>query len=221
MKKLFVIFSLALLLSGCSLVRINEQSYEEIIDDVLVDNFHLKNVSLEGYSYYLPKGVLLKRSNSLNSILYYNHRKMYLYVDVLSYYHKVSSDYQENEDSYYSLKIDRNGKQGYLEITQISTKYFVEFMYHYSKIEAYVEEEDLKSTITKMAYILNSVTFQDTILNTLVGDRVLDYNEENFNIFKPKREEEIFLDYNEESQSHSESEIQKEEDQLDMEEKVE
>lgn len=219
MRKLFVIFSLTLLLSGCSLVTINEQSYEEIIKGVLTAEFKLKNVSSEGYSYYLPKRVLLKKNNSLNSVLYYNHRKMYLYVDVLSYYHKVESDYQESADSYYSLKIDQNGKEGYLEITKISTKYFVEFMYHYAKVEAYVEQEDLKKTITQIAYILNSVQYQDSVLGTLIGDQSLDYNEENFNIFKPKREEGSFLDY--EEQDRNQGEDVKNEDRLDVEDKVE
>ncbi len=199
MKKLAILFSLTLLLSGCSLVQVQQQTYQEMVHDLLVEDIHLKNVSLEGYSYYLPKGVLLKRNQGLNSILYYKHKKMYLYVDVLSYYHKVESEYEEGTENYFSMKIDQNGKQGYLEITEISTKYFVEFMYHYSKIEAYVEKEDLKETVTKMAYILNSVQYQDAVLNTLVGDKALDYNEENFNIFKPKREDgKSFLDYQEE-----------------------
>lgn len=219
MKKLLVIFSLTILLSGCSLVKINEQSYEEILNDILTPNFNLKNVSSEGYSFYLPKSVLLKKNSSMNSVLYYNHRKLYLYVDVLSYYHQVESDYQKNESSYYSLKIDQNGKQGYLEITQISTKYFVEFMYHYAKIEAYVEEEDLKKTLTQMAYILNSVQYQDAVLATLVGNQILDYNEEKFNIFKPKREEGSFLDY--EEQDRNQGENVKDEDRLDVEDKVE
>lgn len=218
MKKLFIVLSLTLLFSGCSIVRINEQSYEEIIKDIFTPDFHLKNVSLEGYSYYLPKGVLLKKNHLLNSVLYYNHRKLYLYVDALSYYHHVESDYQENEDSYYSLKIDQNGKQGYLEITQISTKYFVEFMYHYAKVEAYVEEEDLKKTITQMAYILNSIQYQDVVLDTLIGDQTLDYNEENFNIFKPKREEGSFLDYEEQDRNQGEH---LDEDRLEVEDKVE
>ena len=140
-------------------------------------------------------------------------------MDALSYYHHVENDYHENKDSYYSLKIDQNGKQGYLEITQISTKYFVEFMYHYAKIEAYVEEKDLKKTITQMAYILNSIQYQDVVLSTLIGNQALDYNEENFNIFKPKREEGSFLDY--EEQDRNQGEQEKDEDRLDVEDKVE
>lgn len=215
MKKLMLFFSLTLLLSGCSLVEVQKQTYQEIIGDLLVEDVHLKNVSLEGYSYYLPKGVLLKRNNTLNSVLYYNHKKMYLYVDVLSYYHQVESEYEESQENYFSMKINQNGKQGYLEITEISTKYFVEFMYHYAKIEAYVDQEDLKDTVTQMAYILNSVEYHDSVLNTLVGDKTLDYNEENFNIFKPKREDgKSFLDYEEEAMDHWAGEV--DEDKVDI-----
>ena len=215
MKKILVILSLAFLVSGCSMVTIEEQSFDEILHSVIQENFQLENVSLEGYSYYLPKGVLLKRSNSLNSELYYNHRKMYLYVDVYSYYHKVDFTYEVNSDSYYSQAIDLYGKKGYLEITQISTNYFVEFMYNYTKIEAYVDEEDLKKTVTQMGYILNSVDFKDTILDTLIGENELDYNEENFNIFKPTREEGDFLDY-EEQYDNGEDQII-DEDNIDLE----
>ena len=215
MKKILVILSLAFLVSGCSMVTIEEQSFDEILHSVIQENFQLENVSLEGYSYYLPKGVLLKRSNSLNSELYYNHRKMYLYVDVYSYYHKVDFTYEVNPDSYYSQAIDLYGKKGYLEITQISTNYFVEFMYNYAKIEAYVDEDDLKKTVTQMAYILNSVDFKDAILDTLVGENELDYNEENFNIFKPTREEGDFLDY-EEQYDNGEDQII-DEDNIDLE----
>ena len=215
MKKILVILSLAFLVSGCSMVTIEDQSFDEILHSVIQEDFQLENVSLEGYSYYLPKGVLLKRSSSLNSELYYNHRKMYLYVDVYSYYHKVDFTYAVNPDSYYSQAIDLYGKKGYLEITQISTNYFVEFMYNYAKIEAYVDEEDLKKTVTQMAYILNSVDFKDTILDTLIGENELDYNEENFNIFKPTREEGDFLDY-EEQYDNGEDQII-DEDNIDLE----
>lgn len=215
MKKILMILSLAFLVSGCSMVTIEDQSFDEILHSVIQEDFQLENVSLEGYSYYLPKGVLLKRSSSLNSELYYNHRKMYLYVDVYSYYHKVDFTYEVNPDSYYSQAIDLYGKKGYLEITQISTNYFVGFMYNYAKIEAYVDEDDLKKTVTQMAYILNSVDFKDTILDTLIGENELDYNEENFNIFKPTREEGDFLDY-EEQYDNGEDQII-DEDNIDLE----
>ena len=120
---------------------------------------------------------------------------MYLYVDIISYYHKVDYTFQEDTSNYFSMAINRNNKKGYLEITKLEDYYFVEFMYNYSKIEAHVLEKDLKKTVTEMAYIINSVTYNDVILNTLVGDNSLDYNEESFNIFKPKRESGTFLKY--------------------------
>lgn len=196
MKKLFVLSCMILLLSGCSLVYINEQSIDEIVDSILVDNGStLKSASFDGYSYFLPQGVNLHKNDYGNSILYYNHQKMYLYVDIVSYYHHVDSNYQENSNSYYSLEIDKNGYQGYIEITEISNRYFVEFMYHYGKMEAYVSKSDLKKTVTVMAYILNSIQFHDSVLESLIGNNSLNYSEEQFNIFNPNSGNSDFLDY--------------------------
>lgn len=195
MKKLLCLGAMILLLSGCSVVYINEQSIDEIVDSIISEETNLKSVSLEGYSYFLPQGVSLSRNEDENSILYYNHKKMYLYVDLISYYHKVESNYTKNSNAYYSLPIDNNGKKGYVEITQVSTNYFIEFMYNYSKIEAYVSEQDIKKTITVMAYILNSVDFNDSVIESLIGDNLLNYSEEQFNIFKPNGEQSDYLDY--------------------------
>jgi len=197
MKKILLILSLVTLITGCSMVKIENQSYQEIIDTIFVSGKELRNVSLEGYSYYLPKGVMLKKNSSCNSVLYYNHKKMYLYVDLVSYYHKVDNTYEVNNNSYTSLKIDKNDRKGYLEINKVDDYYFVEFMYNYAKVEAKVLEKDLKETVTVIAYILNSVQYNDTVLNTLIGENSLDYGEEVFNIFKPKREDGTFLDYDE------------------------
>ena len=211
--------SLLTLITGCSLVNIEEQSYEQIIDSIFSIESSLKNVSLEGYSYYLPKGVILKKSNDYNSILYYNHKKMYLYIDAVSYYHKVESEYQEDSNNYVSMAINKDNKKGYLEITKLEDYYFVEFMYNYTKIEANVSEDDLKKTVTTMAYILKNVKYNDNVLNTKIGENTLDYNEEIFNIFKPKRENGTFLEYDELYQY--ESATTPDEDTIDLEERVE
>lgn len=195
MKKLLVLGCMILLLSGCSIVYIDKQSLDEIIDDVLVADSNLKSVSLEGYSYYLPQGVSLSRNDAGNSVLSYNRKKMYLYVDLISYYHKVNSDYTENKNFYYSKAIDKNGYKGYLVISEVSDNYFIEFMYRYGKMEAYVSKEDLNKTVTVMAYILNSLKYNDAILDSVIGENSLNYSEEIFNIFKPNGEESDFLDY--------------------------
>ena len=219
MKKLLCLSAMILLLSGCSVVYINEQSIDEIVSSIISEDTNLKSVSLEGYSYFLPQGVSLNRNESQNSILYYNHKKMYLYVDLISYYHKVDSNYEKNANAYYSLPIDNNGKKGYLEITQISTNYFIEFMYHYSKIEAYVSEQDINKTITVMAYILNSIDFNDSVIESLIGDNLLNYSEEQFNIFKPNGEQSDYLDFVEQyDDGRSNS---KDEDVLELEDNIE
>ncbi len=182
-KRIFVSAMVILLLSGCSVVYINKQSIDEVVDTILAHDTDLKTISVEGYSYYLPQGVNLKNNKFMNSVLYYNHRKMYLYVDLISYYHKKEYEYKKN-DSYYSRALEFNNKKGYLEITELDNEYFIEFMYNYSKMEAYVKKEDLKKTLTVMAYILNSIKYQDNTLDSLVGDGTLNYREEQFNIFK-------------------------------------
>ena len=181
---IFCMIFIILLLSGCSIVYINSQSIDEIINNTLSSNSKLKTVSLEGYSYYLPQGVSLKSSRGLNSTLYYNHNKMYLYVDLVSYFHKVENDYVKVEDVYYSSEININDKKGYIEITKLEDEYFIEFMYNYSKLEAYVEESNINKTVTVMGYILNSVKFSDSVIDSLVGTGAINYNEETFNIFK-------------------------------------
>lgn len=195
MKKLLCLCAMILLLSGCSIVSINNQSIDEIVDSLITGENHLKSISLEGYSYFLPQGVSLNRNTKENSILYYNYRKMYLYVDLISYYHHTESEYQKNNNAYYSLPIHKNGNQGYLEITKVSTNYFIEFMYHYAKLEAFVSEQDIKKTVTIMAYILNSVEFNDSVIESLIGENLLDYTEEQFNIFKPNGDNSDYLDY--------------------------
>lgn len=220
MKKLIILSIMILLLSGCSVVQIESQSIDEIINTIITGEAKLKSVSLDGYSYYLPQGVSLNNTDHGNSILYYNHQKMYLYIDLISYYHKVDSTYSENDTSYYSKKIEIGGKQGYLEITKIKEHYFVEFMYHYSKMEAYVTDyANLKKTITLMAYILNNVQFQDSVIESLIGTTGYDYHEEQFNIFQPNGETSDFLDFVEQYDDGRKN--SRDEDILELEEKME
>ena len=199
LKNSLLVISIILLLSGCSVVNINKNSIDEVIVSVLKDNISLKTVSLDGYSYYLPQGVNLKVSKNLNSVLYYNHNKMYLYVDLISYFHKVENKYETVDSAYYSKKIDINDKSGYIEITEINdNKYFIEFMFNYSKIETYSNKRNIKKTLTVMAYILNSVKYHDSLLDSLIGEGSLKYTEEKFDIFKSNGNDNKLLNYSEE-----------------------
>ena len=220
LKHIFCMIFIILLLSGCSIVYIDKQSIDDIIDSTLSSDSKLKTVSSEGYSYYLPQGVSLKSSRGLNSVLYYNHSKMYLYVDLVSYYNKVENSYQKVEDAYYSREINIDNKKGYLEITKLENQYFIEFMYNYGKIEAYVKESDINKTLTVMGYILNSIKYSDSVIDSLVGTGAINYDEEKFNIFKSNGNDGgTFLDVVEQ---HDDGRMNgKDEDVLDIEENLE
>ena len=72
--------------------------------------------------------------------------------------------------------------------------YFVQFVYNYAKMEAYVSKEDLVDTVTNMCSILRTIKFNDKILESIIGDNALDYKEEDYTLFKADSSKESFLD---------------------------
>ncbi len=155
----------------------------------------MHNVYYEGYKYYLPKGIRFVDKDDYNAILMdSNHNKYYLYADAVGYYHKIKNDYEVNSNSYYSDKLDYRHKTGYIQIDQVEAKYFIQFVFHYVKMEAYVSSKDLVDTINNMCYILRTVQFNDKVLESLIGENVLDYKEEDYTLFKADSSKESFLD---------------------------
>ena len=197
MKKFLCLLTLLVLVTGCSVERINYTSYENTIYKVFGYQTNLHNVYLEGYSYYLPKGFTLQEKNEMNSVILYQDSRFYLYVDVISAYHKVNNTFEVQKDSYYSKEIHYDSNFGYLEITKFKNLYFVEFMYHYAKIEAYVSEKNMHDAIYQMALILSSIHYNETILESLIGENTLNYSEETFDILTPRGEQGAgnYLDY--------------------------
>ena len=118
----------------------------------------------------------------------------YMYVDVISYYHKVKNVYDKSEDSHFSKRLDYNNKTGYLQVDEVKDKYFIQFVYNYVKIEAYVSKDDLTDTITNICYILGSVKFNDSVIDSMIGDNALDYKEEDYNLFKAKSNKESYME---------------------------
>jgi len=137
--------------------------------------------------------------NDYNSKFLYNGDNYYLYVDIVSYYHKIDIKYEENANYYLSKKIDYNGNKGYIEIQKLEDDtYYIKIEYNYSKIEGKVSSENLNRGIYNSIKILSSVTYNDNIINSMVGENALNYEEEEFNLFESKREEGSYLDYIEE-----------------------
>ena len=192
MKKILLLCCL-LLLAGCSVVRIDTSNVDNIINVVLSKNNDLYNQIGKGYKYYVPRGVTYIDTNDYNDVLYSDGNYYYLYIDVVSYYYKVVEEYEENPDAYYSKKIDINGKQGYLEINkQDNGRYFIEFMYNYSKIEIEANYEDINDIILNTSYILSTVKFNDNVIKVVLDDEFL-VSEEKYDIFTSKKETDDFL----------------------------
>ena len=215
MKKLIVLLSILLVfVTGCT--NVNTYDIDTIIEKVMKKNNTLKNVSNEGYSYYIPRGYKFLNKTEYNAYLIdqYNN-KFYLYVDVVSKYHNIKKKYKVNKNAYYSKEIKTKDKFGYLEINEYDNNYFIEAMYNYMKIEAYVEKDKLNNTLTDISLILSSVKYNDKILDTIVGENKLNYKEENYSIFETKKKDSDFLDYVKEY-DYEESEI--DEDNIKVEE---
>ena len=188
MRKRIVLLSIMLLLiSGCSIQKLSNDDFYENIESILSEDINLANVNFDGYKYYVPYGMRFVNKDEYNALLCdrYSNR-YYLYIDAISYFHDVDNTYEVNHNAYYSKKLNYNKKTGYIEINQVDDLYFVEFVFNYSKIEAYIPKDYLVPAINNMCYILRSVQFHDKVLESLIGDNVLSYKEESFNIFQSK-----------------------------------
>ena len=194
-KKIFLLSLFLLCVTGCSIVKLDSKDFSKNIDTLMSKKVKLYNVYYEGYKYYLPKGIVFLKKEDYNAILRDAHNNdYYLYVDAISYYHKAEIDYKKNKDSYYSEKLKYGKKEGYIQIDKIEGKYFVEFVFYYAKMEAYVKEDQLPDVIMNMCSILRTMKFNDVVLESLIGENILDYKEEDYTLFKDSTPKENFLD---------------------------
>lgn len=194
MKKVLLLLMFILFLTGCTSTSIKNKDIDEIIDTMLKSDTSLVNNASNGYKYYLPNGVKVIESDNYNEKLYYNGNYYYLYVDVVSYFYKTEVSYEVDDSLYFSKNISYNGKNGYLEIEKIDNVYRVKYVYNYSKIESYVDDENLKQTIINMSYILNSIKFNDSITELIVSDKKDNLKEEIYDFYTP-RNKDNFIDY--------------------------
>lgn len=196
MKRIIVLLSIVMIfMTGCSVTKLDNSNISKNMKILLSKKVKLYNVFYDGYKYYLPKGVSFVNKEDYNAILKdTNNNKYYLYVDAISYYHKVKNDYEINKNAHYSKKLNYNKKNGYIQIDEINSKFFVQFVFNYVKIEAYVDKNVLTDVINNLCYILRSVEFNDKVLESLIGDNILDYKEENYTLFKNNPSKESFLD---------------------------
>ena len=190
MKKILLIICL-LFITGCSDIR--KQSYDDIINNIAT-RANKDNVYRTGYSYYLPRGMQVADSTLYNEAITDARYKYYLYVDIVSYYKKVTKDYSVSNNALVSKKLEYDGKFGYVEVNLLKNdKYLVEIMYNYAKIEVIVDKSNLNETMLSIINILKSIEYNDSIIANLMGDDILNFSEEEFNIFNTKGSENNYL----------------------------
>lgn len=202
MKKKILIIIILVFTAGCT--NINKLSYDDIVNNITTISTK-DNIYRTGYSYYLPRGMKVADSTLYNEVIEDANSKYYLYVDVVSFYKKITKEYEINNNAIYSSKINYNDKFGYVEVNLLKNdKYLVEIMYNYAKIEVIVDKSKCKEAMLSIINILKSVEYNDSIIANLMGDDILNFNEEEFNIFNTKGSESNYLtvdnDYKEEEE---------------------
>lgn len=178
------------MVSGCTVVRIDTSSIDNITHILLTKENNLYNRVGKGYTYYVPRGVTYIDTTDFNDKLYCDGNYYYLYVDAVSYYYGIKTEFTPDEASYYSKKIENEDKTGYLEINyqEKTDKYYIEFMYNYAKIEAIVDKDDIDETILNASYILSTVKFNNNVIKLAIDENYFKSAEENYDIFKIQKE---------------------------------
>lgn len=191
MKKIAILFMI-LLLTGCTVVRIDTTSIDNIVNVVLSKENSIFNRVGKGYKYYIPRGVSYIDTIELNDKLYSNGIYYYLYVDAVSYYYKSKINYVEDNKLYYSKKITGD-KEGYLEIKGEDDGYYIVFVYNYAKIEAKTTKDKLEEVVLNASYILSTIKFNDNIISLMLDNDYFTNKEEQYDEFSKKNENNNFL----------------------------
>ena len=200
--KRFILIAIVLLASGCTNINKNLTSKDDIdknfntLQATITDsNYEMYNNYRTGYKYYTPKGLYVRGGSEYNEIINSRKYSYHLYVDVISFYNRVISKYEEDSKALYSKQINNKDKFGYVEVNELKNdRYLLEIMYNYAKIEVIVDMSDLEVAFANSMIILSSVKYNNDILTNLVGENVLTSKEIEFNIFETKKTESNFLE---------------------------
>ena len=200
--KRFILIAIVLLASGCTNINKNLTSKDDIdknfntLQATITDsNYEMYNNYRTGYKYYTPKGLYVRGGSEYNEIINSRKYSYHVYVDVISFYNRVISKYEEDNKALYSKQINNKDKFGYVEINELKNdRYILEIMYNYAKIEVIVDKSDLEVAFANSMIILSSVKYNNDILTNLVGENVLTSKEIEFNIFETKKTESNFLE---------------------------
>lgn len=187
-KKITIIICL-LFLTACTkqTYYINNLSYEDIINVSINDNGKTTNTNNKGYKYYLPTGFIVSKDNGYNQeLLSDDNTRYYLNIDIVSYYYKNKMKTSHDLNDYKNYEFENNNKSGYLKITQNNDTFFVELCYNYAIIEVEVKESNIRYAISRGIIILNSIEYNDLIIQKYIGNNDIDNAETVYKIPEPK-----------------------------------
>ena len=187
-KKITIIICL-LFLTACTkqTYYINNLSYEDIINVSIKDNGKTTNTNNKGYKYYLPTGFIVSKDNGYNQeLLSDDNTRYYLNMDIVSYYYKNKMKTSHDLNDYKYYEFENNNKSGYLKITQNNDTFFVELCYNYAIIEVEVKESNIRYAISRGIIILNSIEYNDLIIQKYIGNNDIDNAETVYKIPEPK-----------------------------------
>lgn len=201
-KKIIIVLIGFLFLSGCT--KLSDITYEDIISNVGI-NVKNANVYRNGYSFYLPKGLSISDASSNYAIISSLRYNYYVYFDLLAFNQNKQISYEIKNDLFYS----KNLSNGYLEIKkQENEKYLIEIMYNYAKIEVMVDEDEIKEALINSISILNSIKYDQVVIENLIKDDNLNYTEEIFDMFKKAKKNSDILNYTETDEENLNNQVE-------------
>lgn len=197
MQKKLLVIVLMFLLTGCVRLDNVNDDYADLMVSALKNDTVCNDVAL-GYKYYLPKGVKLIKNYDYNQKFMIDDTYLYMYVDINAYYYKVYDKQKREGDYFYYQDVSYDGKNGYLSIVLDEDRYFTVVMYNYAKIEFYSDYEDLNKLITLSSVILNSVSYNDVVIEKILDESLGSFSEFTYEIEKPEDASGSFSQYLEE-----------------------
>lgn len=199
MKKTFILLTILVLCVGCTRID-NTENLDIVIETVLQSKNKPSNETSRGYKYYLPTGVKKIYDKDHNQKFKIDKTYIYLYADVVSYYHKNLLNFNEEEkNSYYYKEINNTNKSGYIKIQEENDKCYIKIIYNYAKIETYAKKTEINKIIANSMIILDSIEYNDILIKNIIDDEYAIGTDKEYKIDKPEDAESKFSEYLSES----------------------
>lgn len=205
MRKNVLIISLVILLTGCMRVDNSNLDYVQLVENCLSSKISTTDVA-RGYKFYVPRGSLLIKNYDYNQEFLVDDVSLYLFVDIVSYYHKELNNDIKINDAYYYEKINYNGKSGFIYIKKDIDSYFVKIKYNYSYIEFKANDKNINKLIIMSSIILNNICYNDMIIETILDEDFNNGSNVTYKLVKPDESGSDFSHYLEEYVQNNEEE---------------